>query len=197
MVTIPPIYGDLGDGLLLFYPHYWSKYNHATGYREAVTWSQTSYWNSRLTNLCNFHQLTSPNLSLAPQPLLELNLFFLWCDPYERSRICPSKRDCKLFNHHFLTDSRGIEDGLIWCLLVMFDQFLGCNSWYFPSSAEKSHFTTWRSWRLTHDAAEPFDLFAGLIQPRCRRPISIRWWQYDVHILFSMELPLRNGDLSK
>ena len=22
MVKIPPIYGDLGDGLLLFYPHY-------------------------------------------------------------------------------------------------------------------------------------------------------------------------------
>jgi hypothetical protein len=26
MVKIPPIYGDLGDGLLLFYPHYlWNR----------------------------------------------------------------------------------------------------------------------------------------------------------------------------
>ena len=27
MVTIQPIYGDLGDGLLLFYPHYSSIYS--------------------------------------------------------------------------------------------------------------------------------------------------------------------------
>ena len=35
-IYIPPIYGDLGDGLLLLYPHYCKKYLNTLYYLSSV-----------------------------------------------------------------------------------------------------------------------------------------------------------------